>query len=689
MDEDDRKQSKKALEAVHARAIKRFDLAYLPQADQRAESLEARRFVSIRGAQWEGDWAEPFDNALKLEIDSVGKGVEKIVRDYNENRIVPDFRPAGNKGDADSANALDGIHRADDYRFKSQQARDNAFVEAAQGGFGAYRLSNEWDDELDADNDFQRINPAVCIPDADQSVFFDPDAILYDKSDAKYAFVRVSKSRAAFEEEFDGAISEWSKPETVSYDWFDADKATVAEYYEVETRDEKLLILTHAISKEERREWEGDFEDGELADLRKAGWRTKSQKRKRKRVRKYVLSGAEVLEDCGYIAGTEIPIVPVYGKRWFVEGVERFEGYVQKKMDAQRLYNSNVSRLAETNAQSPREIPIFATSQMPPHIQALWERQVIDRHAYALVDPLIDPTTGQILASGPIGTLNAPQVEPATAALLQISKADLTDDQQDGAETVRANTSEEAMQVAAARVDAKSGIYLDNMRQSVQREGEIYLSMCPDVYFEKARKAETMTEDGDDGEVELRQLVTGPNGEAREANNFSRGAYKVIASVAEATATRRDRTVKQMLSLAELAISAQDMELTQAALTTATLNMDGEGLDDFLKWNRSRALQIGLVEPTDEERQQMEQAAAAQSQPDPVVESQVEALKAGAAKDMALAGKAEADTSLSEAKRVEALASAAEKASKADGVTAGQAIEAMGGPAPYSPTQGE
>jgi hypothetical protein len=36
----------------------------------------------------------------------------------------------------------------------------------------------------DKDNDHQRINPGLAIVDADQRVFFDPDAKLYDKSDA-------------------------------------------------------------------------------------------------------------------------------------------------------------------------------------------------------------------------------------------------------------------------------------------------------------------------------------------------------------------------------------------------------------------------------------------------------------------------------------------------------------------------
>jgi hypothetical protein len=68
---------------------------------------------------------------------SSAKGVDKIVQDYRANRIVPDFRPSGGNSDQDTADTLDGLHRADSYHFKAQQARDNAFEEAAARGLWA------------------------------------------------------------------------------------------------------------------------------------------------------------------------------------------------------------------------------------------------------------------------------------------------------------------------------------------------------------------------------------------------------------------------------------------------------------------------------------------------------------------------------------------------------------------------
>jgi hypothetical protein len=128
----------------------------------RTLALAARRFVSIPGAQWEGDgWADEFENSIRVEIPKVQRGVRKLETDYRQNRIVPEFRPDGRDADPDTANLLNGLHRADSYEYKAQEARDNAFSEAAAGGFGAYRLANVEADEYDVDNDYQRINPML------------------------------------------------------------------------------------------------------------------------------------------------------------------------------------------------------------------------------------------------------------------------------------------------------------------------------------------------------------------------------------------------------------------------------------------------------------------------------------------------------------------------------------------------
>ena len=625
---------------IHDRAMRRFDEAVLPQLPVRELALTARRFADIPGAMWEGAAGDQFGDSIKLEFPKLKRALRKLENDFRENRIEPDYRPSGGSSDAETADTLDALYRADAKFFKAQQARDNARSEAAKGGFGAYRLMNDWADPLDKDSDYQRVNPASLIADADQSVFFGPST-LYDKSDAKFAFVLTGWSPEAFKEEYpDAAYTGW--PDATNrrwtYDWFRPDTIAVCEYYEIEDKDENVLIFTQDTSGEEERHWQKDMSAADIQDMRDRGFKQRKRKAKRRRCHKYVLSGAEVLEDCGYIAGGNIPIVPVYGERAYVDGVEWFRGLVQQNMDMVRVFNAVMSSLYEITTLAPYERPIFAAEQMPPHLATMWARGNIDRHPYALVNPLLDPVTGGIAAAGPIGKVETPQVPATLAAMVEMLNSLFAEDDQNP-EEVKANTSADAMDIAAARVDAKSGIFLDNDRQSTQRGGELYLAMACEVYVEPGRVVETMTEDGDDGEATLHEDYS-DNGELKVRNNFADGRYKVVADVAETTTTRRDRTVKQMLNLASISVTAQDLEGAQAALITAGLNMDGEGIGDFQEWQRARALKMGLVKPNEDEQRAAEEAAQAQ-QPDPqekLIEAQLQKLGADTQKAMTAAG---------------------------------------------------
>jgi hypothetical protein len=648
---------------VHKRAMRRFDSVAVPQAELRRQSLQARRFVTIVGAMWEGAWGEQTENSPQPEVDKITKFLEKIETDFRENRLTVDYVP-GKGGDSDTAETLDGMHRADSYHFKAQQARDNAFQEGIRGGFGAYRLTTDWADPYDRDDDSQRVNPGLTIVDADQSVYFDPASILYDASDAQWAFVITAEPRDTFIERWgadkvvDFPVQNWSW----AWDWFLPDVVRKGEYYEVEMTSDKLLIFTQDQSGEERRFFESEIDSEEQGNLKAQGWTVATRSIKRKRVRKWVMNGKSILRDCGYIAGDCIPVVPFYFRRDWVENMPRWRGYVGKMMDPQRIYNSRIGKLVETDSLAPREIPIFAAEQMPPNLAAQWARQNIDRHPYALVQPLVDPNSGSIISAGPIGKVEPPQVPQVTAALLQIAGNDLAEND-DNADQVKANTSAEAMDIAAARVDAKSGIPLDNMRQTVAREGEIYLSMAREVYYEPGRKVETLTNDGKDGEATLAEPVLGDDGVYKVRNDLTSGKFKVIASVTESTATARGKTVRQALAAAEIAVQAGDTELAQAYILTAAMNTEGEGMESMQAFARNKAIAIGLEQPTKEEQQEIEKAQAAQGEQAPDPASQ--ALTAQAGKDASMA-------ELNKAKAVDTLAAAHLKGAQA---------EALGGPA--------
>lgn len=620
-DDKPKRQSPQALAKVLDRALRRFDTVAKPQQELRAQSLEARRFVTIPGAMWEGAWGVQFENAPRPEVDKITKSLEKIETDYRENRLIVDFRAADSNADTETADTLDGMYRADAYEFKAQQAYDNAFQEAIRGGFGAFRLTCEYANPDDPDDETQRVNPGMVIVDADQSVYFDGASKLYDKSDAEWAVVISADPRDTAKDKWGAEnIADWPLQQwKYAWDWYTPDIVRTAEYYECEHVREDRITLTNPFSGEVLRFWDSEIDADELAKMKAQGWERSAKPMQRKRVHKYILNGTKVLKDCGFVAGDMIPIVPVYGRRDFVDNMERWRGHVGKKMDRQRIYNTGVAKVVELQSIAPYEVPILAAEQLAGAVGTtpltqIWSRGNIDRIPYRIINPLRDGN-GDIVSGGPLGKIEPPQVQPATAALLQISAGDLADDDQN-ADEVKANVSAEAMDIAAQRVDLKSAIYLDNMAQSLQRAGEIYQAMARAVYFEEGREVDTLTDDGQDSTAKLYEPVLDTSGVYRIRNDLTKGRYKVVATVQEATTTKRQKTVKQNMTLAAV---AKDIPATQdlaaAALLVAVYNQDGEGQDGMREFARKKLIELGVEKPTPEEAQQMAQAAQEQQQP--------------------------------------------------------------------------
>lgn len=629
-------------------ALTEFDAVSVPQVEMRAESLEDRRFTVVTGAMWEGAWGEQFENSPRPEVDKISKSKDKILNDWNENRVVVDFVPADSSADEMTAETLDGMYRADCYHYKAMQARDNAMREAVGGGFGAYRLSTDYEDPNDPDNDHQRVIPGIIIPDADQSVYF-YGGVTYDKSDAQSAFIITRDLLPIAKAKWGEAnLTPWpSNQWKWQWDWYTPDVACIAEYYKVEVCNDRRVILTNPLTDEEQRYYSNEISSKEISDMLVQGWKKRERKVKRNRVHKYILNGTGILKDCGYIAGENIPIVPVYGNREWVDNQEHWWGYTRKRKDRQRILNTAIGSFVETASIAPYEVPIVAPEQMTTGIAEDWARSNIDRKPFRYLLPLRNEATGEIVSAGPIGKMESPQPSPATAQLLQLVMAEAADDEQN-VDQVKSNTSYDSMDLAASRIDGKSAIYLDNGRQSVQREGEIYESMSRDTYFEEGREVPTLSDDGQDGTAILSQPHVDDKGVYSKRNDLSKGRYKVVATVQEATATKRQKSVKDSLALAEVANASGDQELAQAQLLNAALNMDGMS-PGMIKWMRMKAVAAGFEEPTAEEKQQMEQAAQQQQQPNPaeqLAQAQIEALGSKSKSDEASAIQKIADAHL-------------------------------------------
>ena len=624
---------------LHSEALAQFDDVQSALRDERLQCLQDRRFYSLAGSQWEGPLWDQYENKPKFEVNKIMLAVIRVVNEYRNNRITVDYVSKDGHENDRLAEVCDGLYRADEQASVADEAYDNAFEEAVGGGIGAWRLRTVYEDEENDEDDRQRIRIEP-IFDADSSVFFDLGAKRQDKSDAKYCFVVTSMTRQAYKETWGDDPTDWPKIiHQYEFDWCTPDVVYVAEYYKVEEKTETIRIF-QAIDGTEERYTQADFAADEALEetLAAIGTREVRQKKvKRKRVRKYVMSGGRVLEDAGYIAGKCIPIVVVYGKRWFVDNVERCMGHVRLAKDAQRLKNMQLSKLGEISALSSVEKPILTPEQVAGH-QVMWAEDNLKDYPYLLINPVTDQNGNQAI-SGPVAYTKSPQIPPAMAALLQITETDMQDilGNPAGAEKMVSNISGKAVEMIQSRVDGQAYIYMSNFAKGMKRCGEIWLSMAREIYTEEKRKMKTIAATGEASTIELMQpTIDEETGKLMMENDISSATFDVVADVGPTSSSKKQATVRAITGMLQI---TQDPETAQVLTAMAMMNMEGEGLSETNAYFRKKLLRMGAVKPTEEETQEM--MAEMQGQPE---DPNSIFLQAAAEEATAKAAKARADT---------------------------------------------
>ena len=662
---------------LHSEALSQFDNVQTALRDERLQCLQDRRFYSLAGAQWEGPLWDIYENKPKFEVNKIALAVMRIISEYRNNRITVDFVSKDGAENDKLADTCDGLYRADEHDSVANEAYDNAFEEAVGGGFGAWRLRTTYEDDEDEDNERQRIQIEP-IFDADSSVFFDLNAKRQDKADARFCYVIYSMTYESYKEEWNDDPTDWPKIiHQYEFDWCTPDVVYIAEYYKVEDVTETIRIF-RAIDGTEERYKSSEFTDDPALEETLAAIgsvEVRQRKIKSRKIHKYIMSGGKVLEDCGYIAGKCIPIVPVYGKRWFVDNVERCMGHVRLAKDAQRLKNMQLSKLGEISALSSVEKPILTPEQIAGH-QLMWAEDNLKDYPYLLINPITNADGSQTI-SGPVAYTRSPAIPPAMAALLQVTEQDMQDilGNPQAGEKVVSNVSGKAVEMIQQRLDMQTFIYMSNFAKAMKRCGEIWLSMAKDVYVEEGRQMKVITDNGDTDSVTLMQpTIDQETGEVKMANDLGAAKFDVDVDVGPSSSSKRAATVRALTGMMQI---TQDPETLQVLGAMAMMNMEGEGVGDVQDYFRKRLIRMGVVKPTDAEAEALMaemQAAGQQQDPNAIF------LQAAAEEAVAKAARARADTvetiASAELKRAQTAETIA-KASEIDQNIALTTIEAL------------
>lgn len=625
------RKEKNDLKKWHKRAVCDVGDAIGTAEPTRKKLLETIRFVRIPGAQWEGSTnagfdfsSDRFEKYPRFELNKIGREIDRIITDYRMNRVNVTFRPKDTAASDGLAEKLNGKFRADFQESNGGEAIDNCYDDGIAGGFGAFRLSADLYDECDPENESRQIRFHP-IYDPITSVFFDPDAKMYDRADANWCAEVFSMTRDKYERKYPNNLNP-SSIQTIDsgkmFDWVTDDCVYLARYYEVKIEDVTVTAYTNPVTQEQEIYDEDEIEDVAEQLARDGFEKGKSRKIKRRKVYCGVMSGGEWITEPERIAGEWIPVVPFYCRRTFIDGQERVTGHATQAMDAQRLENLLISMLADNATQAGGDnIPIIDVEFLPGKLAQAWEMRNKNRPAYLPMQSMRD-AKGNIIAPAQVSGYTQPTPLSAGAAGL-LDYTGQAIQQITGAsnmESLPSNLATETVEAIFSRIDGTSALYMDNLAKSLRHAGRIWLSMAREVYGTET-PVRLVDEQGNDSMgLMSASVVNKDTGEVVGLNDLKRGKYEVVADVGESSQTRRQQVVKNLTALLQTTDPASDTY--QIILGLILENTDGEGLEDVKEWNRNKLVQMGVLKPRtqEEEKAKAEAEQAAAQQQDPAME---------------------------------------------------------------------
>jgi hypothetical protein len=538
-------------------AIKFLRLSSEADSMNRSEALEDIKFAA--GDQWPVE----IQNSRNLEarpcltINKLESYIRQVTNQQRQQRPRIKVQAVNNQADEKMAEVIEGITRHIEVNSNADTAYDTAFDYAVRMGWGYWRVNTEYVDETSFDQEVK-----IQTIDNPFSVYFDPNSVLPDGSDAEKCLITsvVSKDvfRSMYPKADDGTGFQPRGTGDDSAEWVTKEDIRIAEFFYVERERATLCRLSDGTSA-----WKD-----ELPDLNRFSFSNIQIVDERPSYRKVVhwckLTAMEVLEEAVW-PGKYIPIVPCYGAQLVVEGKRKKYGLVRNAKDPQRMYNFWRTAMTESIALAPKAKWLLAEGQDENHesewAQANIKSSPVLRYKQTDIEGRPAPV--------PVRLQPEPPPEGAMVAAQAIS-SDLSTvlGIYDPSQQLPGNMSGKALQGQQGQVDLSNFHFYDNMTRSIKHTGKIILDLIPKIY-DTQRVMRIIGADGQPDLVTINEM----SAVGQVLNDVTIGQYDVVMDVGPGYNSKRQMAVEVMAP-----IMAQP-EIFQAAGDLWFRNMDFPGAD--------------------------------------------------------------------------------------------------------------
>ena len=395
------------------------------------------------------------------------------------------------------------------------------------------------------------------------TVYFDPNSIRPDGSDAERCLITTVLDKKIFREMYPGANDGANFQQRSTGDdtaaWVTKEDIRIAEYFWIERERAKLYLLSDGTAS--FADSDGFFKRVEAAGLTVVDERESF----RKAVKWAKMTALEVLEEKTW-AGKYIPVVPVYGAQVIVDDKRKKYGLVRFAKDPQRMYNFWRTSMTESVALAPKAKWLLAEGQDEGHenewAMANIKSMPVLRYKQKDIEGVPAPAPQRL------------QPEPPPAGIMEAAGAISADLQMvlgilDPSQLPSGNISGKALAGQQNQVDLSNFHFYDNLTRSIAQTGRIILDLIPHIYDTQR----VMRIIGSDGQPDM-TTINEANEIGEVLNDVTVGEYDVVMDTGPGFQTKRQQAVESMMPLL-----TGNAELFNIAGDLVFRNMDFPGAD--------------------------------------------------------------------------------------------------------------
>ena len=539
-------------------AIKFWQLVNDSDSTNRSEALQDIRFAA--GDQWPVE----IQNSRNLEarpcltINKIDAYVRQVTNQQRMQRPRIKVHPVNNLADYKIAGVIEGITRHIEVNSNADTAYDTAFDYAVRMGWGYWRVNTKYVSEDSFDQEIY-----IDAIDNPFTVYFDPNSVRPDGSDAERCLVTTLLSKTVFKEMYpdadDGANFTHRSTGDNAASWVTKEDIRIAEYFYVTREKAKLYLLSDGSS---------GFADSDrfLERVAAAGLTVIDTRESFRRAVKWCkMTALEILEEKTW-DGKYIPIVPCYGAQVIVDDKRKKYGLVRFAKDPQRMYNFWRTSMTESIALAPKAKWLLAEGQDEGH-----------ENEWALANIKSSPVLrykqkdieGQ---PAPVPVRLQPEAPPA--GIMDAASAINMDLQMvlgilDPNQLPSGNISGKALQGQQSQTDLSNFHFYDNLTRSIKHTGKILLDLIPKIYDTQR----VMRIIGSDGQPDM-TTINEQTAVGEVLNDVTVGEYDVVMDTGPGFQSKRQQAVEAMMPLL-----TGNKELFDLAGDLVFRNMDFPGAD--------------------------------------------------------------------------------------------------------------